>query len=829
MRGRAPKQCAFCRANPTLRWRPTTITAPSKRAKTAGTTARRRGPIRCAVCSICCGDGAGSSIPIILAALLLGLLYSLRAQRVYRATATLLVNTSPLSGERRDADPGSPDAPPSDVPGVDEARRLETQLEIVKTEGVLQDAIQTLDPEDKNAIERYYNLDVGSIRNTDLVTVTVGSPSPEASAALANAICQSYIDQSQKNNRRAIAAAADSARGQLKTVREDLSEARNALKNYQAKVGITDGAQQAQNVATTLETTKTELTQARAAQAAAAASLRVQQDVVANTPREIVSYSTVPNPTVVTLREELTRLRLARAAARAEYTETSDVVQNLDSQITRVQAQLAGEPATQTLPAQRSPNPAYITASENLARARAELQALRARIPILENNLRRAQTAQAQLPAKTARLSQLANGLDGLQTTYDNLAQKAQNLELSAASQLSNGTVTSPATPPGAPSGRGRTSTLLLALGLGTLLAYLTALLVDRLDEKIHSAPQAIKAAHLPVLIDVPRIARRRDQSILTGNAPFLRESFEMLTAQLALAAREVPLRSVLVTSALPDEGKSVSCVNLAVAAAWAGEEVVLIDCDGRQPSLHEFFGLSNEVGFSDVVLGGVHIEEAVQPTRIPGLSVLTAGSAHNSPLELLRSTEAQQLIDELSNLADLTIIDSPPTLLIADASVLATMTDATLLVVACGEAAKGEITRATSILHQTGARVLGIVLLKVAPKLGARHAYSRYSSRHSTKGLRGRGEQHGDGDDERATVTGYPIYAADDDEPNERDEVLGHPIYAASDVETDAVNSRPVYASDEEPADDDGREVIGRTVYAPGDEAGREQGSRER
>ena len=104
-----------------------------------------------------------------------------------------------------------------------------------------------------------------------------------------------------------------------------------------------------------------------------------------------------------------------------------------------------------------------------------------------------------------------------------------------------------------------------------------------------------------------------------------------------------------------------------------------------------------------------------------------------------------------MAALADLTILDSPPTLLIADASVLATMTDATLLVVACGEAAKSEIARATTMLQQTGARVLGLVLLKVAPKLGARHSYSEYSSHRATGDLRGPGQrnagQHADGE----------------------------------------------------------------------------------
>ena len=704
-------------------------------------------------------------IPIILGTLLLGLLYSLRARKVYSATATLLVNTSLLSGEKRTQDPGgSSDAPASDVPVVDEARRLETQIEIIKTDGVFGSAADTLSPDDKAAVERFHTLNIGSIRNTNLVTVGVGSPSPQASAALANAICAAYIELSQKNNRREIQKAADTARNQLDGVRAELTKARDSLKNYQAKIGITDGDEQAKNVAATLASTQTELTQARAAQAAAAASLKVQQDVIANTQPEIVSYVTTTRPTVIALRAELTKLRLDRNAATPEYAETSDVVRGLDEQIASVQAQLAREPENETLPAQRSPNPVYTTASDRLAQARTELQSLRARVPILENNLARAKTAQAQLPAKTAGLSQRASLLAGLQTRYDTIFQQAQDLQLRAESQLSNGVVTSPATPPGVPSGRGRNSTLVMALALGCLLGYLTALLVDRLDEKIHNAAQARGAAQLPILIDVPRINSRRDQSVLTGNAPLLRESFEMLTAQLSLAAREIPLNSVLITSALPGEGKSVSCVNLAVAAAWAGEEIVLIDCDGRHPSLHEYFGLSNEIGFNDVVTGRATLEEAVQPTRIAGLSVLTSGSPHESPLEILRSMEAQNIIDELSDLADLTIIDSPPTLLIADASVLATMTDATLLVVACGEAAKSEITRATNMLHQTGARLLGLVLTKVAPKLGARHSYSDYSTRHSTQNLRGPGERKAEPDHVIPNGENYRVAGAGDE-----------------------------------------------------------------
>ena len=599
-------------------------------------------------------------LPIFLGVLLLGFLLSLRAKKVYQATATLLVNTTPLSGEKRPPEE-SQDKVASDVPTVDEARRLETQLEIVKTQGVLDGAIARLEPQNKTAIDRYHMVDVGSIRNTDLVTVTARSYDPAASAALANAICTSYIEQSQKNNRAQIESAAKSAQEQLRSVKSDLNGARDALKNFQASSGISDGDEQTKNVAATLDALKTQLRDAQTARAAAAASLGVAQDVLSKTAREVVTYQTIVRPTVVTLRAELTKLRLDRSAARAEYSEGSTVVRALDQQIARVQGQLAREPETETAPAQSAPNPAYITAAQAVAQARTELQSLQARIPVLSASLQRAARDQAQLPAKTSRLNVLSSNVAALQATYDTLGQKVQTLQLSAASQLANGSVTSPANPPGAPVGPSRVRTLLLFALLGALLSYIVAALVDRLDEKVHDSSDASRAAQLPILIEVPHIGAPSEQCILTGNPPLLRESFEMLAAQISLAGRKRSVRSVLMTSSLPGEGKSVSCVNLAVAAAWAGEEVVLVDCDLRRPTAHLFFGLNNDIGFSDVITGDATLGQAVQPTKIPGLSVLTAGSHHDSPLELLRSQAAQDVFDELAQRTDLTLIDSPP------------------------------------------------------------------------------------------------------------------------------------------------------------------------
>ncbi|HEX9998171.1 MAG TPA: hypothetical protein VGB45_13610, partial [Abditibacterium sp.] len=137
----------------------------------------------------------------------------------------------------------------------------------------------------------------------------------------------------------------------------------------------------------------------------------------------------------------------------------------------------------------------------------------------------------------------------------------------------------------------------------------------------------------------------------------------------------------------------------------------------------------------TDVVNEHVRLDDALQDTGIRGLQLLSSGSETSKPLEILSSTAAQTCLDELTYIADLIIIDTPPALLIADAALLSTMTDATLLVVSCNEVARAEVRRATHSLSQTGTFLPGIILTKVVPVPGVHHGYSGYSARRDWMG----------------------------------------------------------------------------------------------
>ncbi|RYX82801.1 polysaccharide biosynthesis tyrosine autokinase [bacterium] len=652
-------------------------------------------------------------------------------RRVYQATATMLVNTTPLGGgTNRNPSESSIGA---DVEGVNQTRKLETQMEILRTSAVMKGATAKLGAEDKNVLGEFSGVEITPVRNTDLLAVSVKSYSAEASSNLANAICSSYIEKSQEANRGEVVAAANYVKNQRQTVKINLEKARTTLKDFEERNGISDMAAQATAVTGELSQIKTDLRQARTERASTAAQIAVLQAAASSIPKEVVTETTSQRSSFNTLNARLTKLQIERATALAKYRPTSQTVRDIDSQIARIQASLAAEPRSEITGNQKSPNPARAAVEEQLANAQAQVRALDARARTLEGSLARANNELALLPGKTSRFGQLSSEVASLAENYRQLDQKYQALRINEEARLANARTVSPAQPPNAPTGTSRTRALMMAAVLGAALAYGLALLLERLDEKVHSSEDAENAAQLPVMIDVPYIKHRENQLILTqgGSSHALRESFEMLKTQLRLLSRTAPLRTVAVTSSLPGEGKSMSSVNLATAAALSGQRVVLVDCDMRQPSIHSFFQVSNERGLSDVITGTLPLREALQTTSVPNLYLLTSGTFTDNALGLLGSPRMQACIDSLSGFADLVVIDTPPALLIADAALISTMTDATLLVVSCNEVGQPEVHQTAQSLMQTGAYLPGIILTKVAPVPGLHrgYGYSGYAS----------------------------------------------------------------------------------------------------
>lgn len=205
------------------------------------------------------------------------------------------------------------------------------------------------------------------------------------------------------------------------------------------------------------------------------------------------------------------------------------------------------------------------------------------------------------------------------------------------------------------------------------------------------------------------------DPKLVTALAPRspAAEAYRMLRTNLQFMGVDRPVRSLVVTSAAPEEGKSLTAANLAVAFAQAGQRVVLVDADLRRPTLHRTFGLGRLAwgGLTSVLAGALDLQSALTDTGIDGLRVLPSGPIPPNPAEMLGSQRMQALMAALDEHFDLAIYDTPPVLAVADASILAPAVDGTLLVVRAHRIGHPQARRAKEALEAVKARVLGVVL----------------------------------------------------------------------------------------------------------------------
>ena len=205
-------------------------------------------------------------------------------------------------------------------------------------------------------------------------------------------------------------------------------------------------------------------------------------------------------------------------------------------------------------------------------------------------------------------------------------------------------------------------------------------------------------------------------------------EAYLSLRTSLQFATLRTATRKLLVTSPRAKEGKSSTVSNLGVVLAGAGQRVVLVSADLRKPRLGEFFGLYEGAGITTVLLGRHSLEETLQAVPgVPGLSMLGAGEPTSDPTGVLTHDRFAAMLDELSTMFDLVLIDSPPLLPVTDAAIISQLVDTTLLIVAAGQTRSRDVSRAFEALSLVHTTTLGVVLNEVSRSGGTRYAYRPY------------------------------------------------------------------------------------------------------
>lgn len=395
------------------------------------------------------------------------------------------------------------------------------------------------------------------------------------------------------------------------------------------------------------------------------------------------------------------------------------------------------------------------TGDKMMDAVQSHIGSLQAQINALDR-LRAAGTSRiTQAPAADVQESELQEGVQTVQMMARQLQDELQRARMAEAVEGGQVEIVQLATSPGFQMPTRKLLNVFLGVAIGLALGCVAAILLDSLNASVRKRSDIERLLGIPTLAVIPkmpssngdrpkllralpRLASKNGKShrlgkpdgdlVTVNNArSAAAESFRTLRTNIMFSQTVTSMRTLVVTSASPAEGKTTTASNLAVSFAQQGMRVLLVDCDLRRSRIHRVFGLVKEPGFTDLVLGYSDEENVTHPTPIPGLYVMASGKLPPNPAELLGSDECSRTFAKLTEGYDLILIDTPPLLAASDAAILATFANGVVLVLRAGATENAAAQQSVQQLNSVGARIVGAVLNDPdaqVPKYGAYYHY---------------------------------------------------------------------------------------------------------
>lgn len=664
------------------------------------------------------------------------ILWSFLQLPVYEAKATLLINREPKLIQ-------------TDIGYMPESAwdYQATQFEIMKSSAVLVEALRRLnfthEPSHASPIEQmlgivlplvfqgrsrqaesgsseeiqrkmiqsfHRSITIKPVQGTRLVEIVVQAGDPEFAARAANVLAALYIDQSLETKLHVSQYAAQWFAARLKETREKVEESERALYAYQAKYGFTDTGTQPSLVEQRLAELNADLVKAELKRAEAQTfSERLQSAFRHKSDAPADQFSLFLRATGAH------KMPLIQPLLEEEQKQTREI-----SKLSK----------------------RFSSLHPTVKRARSELEGLQTQIKnelryAFENDYKNALAQERMLREALERLKTEKQGLDGHlveyyvldreakinRQLYDSLLKQVKEADISAEFKLNNILLTDPAVPLFDPIRPRKALNTIVGLLLGLMSGIGLAFSRESLDRNI-KGPEDLDR-HLPELACfglVPFVPKKRKEEIALFPLGPAAESYRGIRTSVILSSADQHPRSLLITSAGPNEGKSTLATNLAIAMAQLEKNpVILIDADLRKPRLGQMFPIKAQkkpheesIGLVHYLMGKAKIEEIVQSSNHPYLFVIHSGMIPSNPSELLHSTQMAALLKQFHDKHYQVIVDAPPVLPVADSIVLGRQVDGVILVVSARETCRETCRLAVKRLTTSGANVLGVILQKV-------------------------------------------------------------------------------------------------------------------
>lgn len=569
----------------------------------------------------------------------------------------------------------------------------------------------------RNAVAHTQNfVDISPIRRSNLVELSFDSYSPQLAASVANKVAQDYIQENFDIKWQETTAASNWLQKKLVTLQAKLAESQRELQQYAQSHDILYVTANQDLAAARMQNLLTEYSKAQSAefQAEGLYSL-VKKGQVQDLP------GVLQNLLIQNLEEKM-------ADDQAKYAEiTSRVKPNYP---------LAREFRRQMASMQKQIDKQKAAIIHNIVD---DYTSAKHRVNYFSKAVDEQRKLMNDVARKSVKYNILKQAVESNQQLYQGMLQRMKEAQVSAGLNASNIRIVDSAIVPKGPVKPRVPLNLALGLILGLGLGVGLAFFQEYLDKTLKSSDDVERLLRLPSLGILPKFSLNGhdghegqlvddgdefDAKLIplptNGNghhapgiqtAPAVAEAFRSLRTSILLSASPVP-KLILITSALPSEGKTTTALNLGATLASLNARVVVVDCDMRRPAVHRSAGVDNKPGFVQCLTGHVQLADAVLPVPgAPNLSVIPCGPIPPNPAEILSSRVTGELLAKLREEFEFVLVDSPPILSVADSRILATLTDAAVLVTRAHSTPYDVVRRARSLLYGANSRILGVAL----------------------------------------------------------------------------------------------------------------------
>ncbi len=611
---------------------------------------------------------------------------------------------------------------------------ISTEMEVIHSVPLLQKTIASLNLRDPLGVtitpEKFVKkLKFKNTPTTDVLQLSYESKKPEEATAVVNKLMDLYLENNVLTNRAETIAAGEFIVKQLPQTEATVRQAEQALRGFQEHNHLVSLSEESKSAVAVVKELDGKITEVGAALADVNAQyVSLQSKVGMSSGSAIAANNLNQSPGVQKVLESLQQVEGDLAIKRSRLQEAHPLIQDLRHQ-TEILQVLLRERIAQSLNSQQLVSDASLQMGaskqkliDDFVKVEVERLGLVNRLALLSQTAATYKRRIEILPKLEQEQRELERQLEAAQSTYQTLLKKLQEVKVQENQNIGNARIIEPALVTIKSTITQKILIVFVGGMLGMMLATGMVVILEVRDRSIKTLKEARELYGYTLLGAIPSFGKKpsyRHQDLepaipelLVRDNPQspIAEGYRMLQANLKFLSSDKPLQVIVVTSAVPKEGKSTVSANLATAIAQLGRRVLLVDADMRHPLQHHIWNLINTAGLSDVIVNQAEFTDVVT-TAITNLDILCAGVIPPNPLALLDSKRMAALIESFSTTYDFVIIDAPPLVIGADALTLGKMTDGVLLVARPGVVSSTGVTAAKEALSATGQNVLGLVV----------------------------------------------------------------------------------------------------------------------